>query len=73
MKESKPVFTFTHPKPNPKKGNNNFRQFKRLEWKIESDTLCHGFAGYFESVLFDKINISINPDTHTTNMFRLIN
>lgn len=68
-KESKPVFTFTHPKPTAD-GMNNFRQHKRLEWEISQDNLCHGFAGYFESVLYKGTVISINPKTHTEGMFR---
>ena len=68
-KESKPVFTFTHPKPTAD-GMNNFRQHKRLEWEISQDNLCHGFAGYFESVLYKGTVISINPTTHTEGMFR---
>jgi len=66
--ESKPVFTFTHPKPTAD-GMNNFRQHKRLEWEISQDNLCHGFAGYFESVLYKGTVISINPKTHTEGMF----
>ena len=49
---------------------NNFRQHKRLEWEISQDNLCHGFAGYFESVLYKGTVISINPTTHTEGMFR---
>ena len=65
----KPVFVFTHPKATAA-GENNFRQFCRLKFTIKADSLCHGFAGYFESVLYKDISISINPDTHTDGMFR---
>lgn len=36
--------------------------------KQESATM-HGFAGYFDSMLFDDVHISINPKTHTPGMF----
>lgn len=29
----------------------------------------HGFAGYFETVLFDDVTLSTHPETHTPGMF----
>jgi len=63
-----PVFTFTHPNATAA-GANEFRQYCRMKFKIKADCLCHGFAGYFDSVLYKDVMISINPDTHTDGMF----
>ncbi|KAJ1929991.1 hypothetical protein IWQ60_000720 [Tieghemiomyces parasiticus] len=32
-------------------------------------TLIHGLAGYFDSVLYGDVTLSIRPDTHTPGMF----
>ena len=66
-----PVFTFTHPNATAA-GANEFRQYCRMKFKIKADCLCHGFAGYFDSVLYKDVMISINPDTHTDGMFRYV-
>jgi len=68
LSDVEPVFTYTHPKATAP-GDNEYRQFKRLQFTVKSDALCHGFAGYFDSVLYKDVKISIHPDTHTEGMF----
>ena len=29
----------------------------------------HGFAGYFEAVLYKEVKLSIRPETHSPGMF----
>ena len=32
------------------------------------EVTCHGFAGYFEAVLYGDVTLSIRPETHTEDM-----
>ncbi|KAI5061937.1 hypothetical protein GOP47_0022476 [Adiantum capillus-veneris] len=62
-----PVFTFRHPKS---KGDN--KRFKKLIFEFPEDmgsALVHGFAGYFDSILYKDIHLGIEPSTATPNMF----
>ncbi|CAM8967572.1 unnamed protein product [Rhodiola kirilowii] len=66
---SQPVFTFTHPEFSPGKTND---RYKKLEFEIPSDTgsaMVHGFAGYFDSVLYKDVHLGIEPSMPTSNMF----
>ena len=40
-----------------------------LEFPVEVNTVLHGFAGYFETVLYRDITLSIRPETHSPGMF----
>lgn len=40
-----------------------------LKFTSRCDSMMHGFAGYFESVLYSDVIISINPATFSTGMF----
>ena len=40
-----------------------------LSFPIECDAMLHGFAGYFETVLYKDVMLSINPRTHSPGMF----
>lgn len=63
-----PVFTFRHPKT---QASDN-RGYKKLIFEFPGDTgsaLVHGFAGYFNSVLYKDIHLGIEPSTATPNMF----
>lgn len=64
--EPQPVFTFDH--PNMSKPIDN-RRFKMLHFNSTAAAVLHGFAGYFDAVLYDDIKISINPMTLSTGMF----
>lgn len=64
-----PVFTFEHPNVSAKPDN---RRYKKLVFELPSDTgsaLVHGFAGYFDAVLYKDIHLGIEPSTATPNMF----
>lgn len=38
-------------------------------FEVPYDVTCHGFAGYFECVLYKDILMSIHPETHSKDMF----
>lgn len=64
-----PVFTFTHPEHSIKKDNS---RYTRLQFEIPIDTgsaMVHGFAGYFDAVLYKDVHLGIEPSTATPNMF----
>ncbi|KAI9192121.1 hypothetical protein LWI28_018529 [Acer negundo] len=66
---SQPVFTFTHPNFSTKKSN---QRYKKLRFEIPSDTgsaIVHGFAGYFDAILYKDVHLGIEPSTATPNMF----
>ena len=45
-------------------------RFVKLEFIAESTHLLHGFAGYFDTNLYEEdVILSIHPNTHTPNMF----
>lgn len=60
-----PVFEFVHPNRDPVIDNS---RFKTLRFKSELDCVMHGFCGYFDSVLYKDITISIHPFTHTKGL-----
>jgi len=39
-----------------------------LNWILKLETIIHGFAGYFRCLLYDKIYISIEPSTYSSNI-----
>lgn len=66
---SQPVFTFTHPEYSDNKSN---ERYKKLHFEIPADTgsaMVHGFAGYFDAVLYKDVHLGIEPSTATPNMF----
>ncbi|KAL0726587.1 hypothetical protein Bca4012_022680 [Brassica carinata] len=66
---SQSVFTFTHPNFSTKANN---QRYKKLRFNLPSDAgsaLVHGFAGYFDSVLYKDVHLGIEPTTATPNMF----
>ncbi|ODN04193.1 Protein arginine N-methyltransferase 5 [Orchesella cincta] len=62
----KPLFVFCHPKSDVKETND---RYEAVEFDATQDCMMSGFAGYFESVLFDDIMMSIHPRSHSTGMF----
>jgi len=60
------LFTFVH--PNKETPIDNSRS-EILTFPIECDAMLHGFAGYFETVLYKDVMLSINPLTHSPGMF----
>ena len=64
------VFSFEHPNPADQIDNERYRSlsFRRFGGGRRPGVL-HGFAGYFESVLYGDVTLSIRPETHTESMF----
>ena len=63
---AKECLTFVHPNLETEVDN---RRFRRIIFRAKATTLCHGFAGYFESTLYDGVSISTNPKTVSVGMF----
>lgn len=38
-------------------------------FKVRQNSVLHGFSGYFDTVLFNNITLSIKPSTHSPGMF----
>jgi protein arginine N-methyltransferase 5 len=60
-----PCFTFVHPTPQPADNE----RYGTLSFTVEHDALLHGFSGYFDATLFDDVHVSIEPSTHSPDMF----
>ncbi|KAF6779390.1 hypothetical protein AHF37_00951 [Paragonimus kellicotti] len=65
LAEPKEVFTFRHPKPDPKQSNSRSTTCSFL---MEHDAVVHGLAGYFEAKLFGDVMLSIHPQRHSPQM-----
>lgn len=59
------VFSFVHPNREPDIDNT---RYKMLTFNATVDCMLHGFAGYFEAVLYKDIILSIHPATHTEGL-----
>jgi hypothetical protein len=44
-------------------------RYQVRQFPIKCDSMLHGFAGYFETVLYKDVTLSINPATHSPGMF----
>lgn len=62
----KALFTFVHPKENLEESNNRNGS---LKFNISQDCVLHGFAGYFETVLYKDVRLSIVPESFSDGMF----
>lgn len=60
-----PVFTFKHPNRNEHINNSRYTQ---LKFKVAQDCMLNGFAGFFDTVLYKDITLSIHPETHTKGL-----
>ncbi len=61
-----PAWSFTHvpcPAPAPSSMNRHNKRQTRLTFRTRDRGVCHGLAGYFESVLYPGIELSTNPLT----------
>ncbi|VEN57616.1 unnamed protein product [Callosobruchus maculatus] len=65
MAQPQPLFTFTHPNWSE---NINNQRYKRLRFQCEQSCVLTGFVGYFDTVLYKDVTLSIHPDTHTPDM-----
>lgn len=59
------VFSFDHPNRSDRIDNNRYRVLRFL---IGQDCMIHGFAGYFDTVLYKNITLSIHPFHHTPGL-----
>lgn len=66
LTEAQPCFTFVHPNYSE---DRDCTRSKRMTFKIDHSALIHGFAGFFESKLYDNVTLSIHPPTFTPSMF----
>lgn len=64
--QAKPLFTYVHPKKNLKESNN---RDGFLTFNISVDCVLHGIAGYFETILYKDVRLSIVPETFSKGMF----
>lgn len=60
--QPKELFTFVHPNKDDPIDNT---RYARIQFKACTDSVLHGFAGYFTSELYKDVEISILPTTHT--------
>jgi len=67
--EAKPCFTFTHPNPGGPGGTIDNRRYISILFDVDTSLTVHGFAGFFEAMLYKDINISIVPQTFSGEMF----
>jgi len=66
LAEPQAVFTFHHPNKSEHIDNSRCCQ---LSFEASAHPgICHGFAGYFDAVLYKQVHLSILPSTHTPNM-----
>lgn len=63
---TQPVFTFTH--PNWATVIDNSR-YTKLQFHLAETNVVHALAGYFETVLYKDVKLSINPSTASEGMF----
>ncbi|KAG4068690.1 hypothetical protein HA402_002381 [Bradysia odoriphaga] len=61
-----PLFEFVH--PNWSKTIDNSR-FATVTFETKIDCVLTGFAGYFDTVLYKDIGLSIHPETHTKGLW----
>ncbi|KAI9011953.1 PRMT5 arginine-N-methyltransferase-domain-containing protein [Phycomyces nitens] len=73
---SKPLWTFYHPNKTPDVpidsdpiNNLHNLRYKQVSFEVKNGMVMHGLAGYFESVLYKDVMISIHPETHSPGMF----
>ncbi|EDW31891.1 GL10719 [Drosophila persimilis] len=60
------LFEFSH--PNREATIDNTR-CKEISFTVQKDCVLHGIGGYFDTMLYKDIHLSINPLTHTPGMF----
>jgi len=66
--EAQACFTFVHaPRPVPL-DNACYERHITLNFEARCDAMVHGFAGYFETVLYRDVALSILPSTYSTGM-----
>lgn len=73
--EPKGIWTFHHPNREEIDGDSdplhNYHNVRRQSTRFHAkeNGMLHGIAGYFDSVLYKDVMISIHPETHSPGMF----
>ncbi|CAM0135156.1 unnamed protein product [Umbelopsis sp. WA50703] len=73
--EPKSIWTFHHPNREDIDGDcdplHNYHNVRRQSTRFHAkeNGMLHGIAGYFDSVLYKDVMISIHPETHSPGMF----
>ncbi|XP_078041108.1 protein arginine N-methyltransferase 5 [Augochlora pura] len=60
------LFTFKHPNKSDVIDNSRY-EFRTFE--VQQNSVLHGFSGYFDSILYKDITMSIEPSTRSPKMF----
>nr|CAG4641509.1 EOG090X028A [Eurycercus lamellatus] len=66
LSDPQALFTFIHPNKETPVDNS---RYEVRHFPINCDSIVHGFGGYFETVLYKDVMLSINPATHSPGMF----
>mmetsp|Transcript_8108 Transcript_8108/g.27202 ORF Transcript_8108/g.27202 Transcript_8108/m.27202 type:complete len:505 (+) Transcript_8108:292-1806(+) len=66
LSDAQECWTFSH--PNREVPIDNSRQ-SRHRFQVKRSSCLHGFAGYFDALLYADVHISIYPETFSTGMF----
>uniref|UniRef100_A0AAG5DYL6 Protein arginine N-methyltransferase n=1 Tax=Anopheles atroparvus TaxID=41427 RepID=A0AAG5DYL6_ANOAO len=61
-----PVFEFVHPNCDPDPVDNS--RYRSIRFKASLDCVLNGFSGYFDTVLYKDVMLSIHPFTHTKGL-----
>ncbi|PRP88838.1 hypothetical protein PROFUN_00306 [Planoprotostelium fungivorum] len=64
--ESQECFTFVHPNRDEYIDN---QRYINLSFRATQSATVHGLAGYFNSLLYGSVYMSINPANHSPGMF----
>ncbi|KAG8249111.1 Protein arginine N-methyltransferase 5 [Homalodisca vitripennis] len=65
LAETQPLFTYYHPNKDPIIDNS---RYKVLTFPVQTNSVLHGFTGYFETVLYGDVMLSIEPSTFSRGM-----
>ncbi|KAJ2015520.1 hypothetical protein GGI14_004225 [Coemansia sp. S680] len=70
LAEPQIMWSFSHTQPSDQiMGDNRHNQrWAAATFRVQASSLVHGLAGYFDAVLYDNVELSIRPDTHTEDM-----
>lgn len=69
LSPTQPLFTFVHPNHDAPIDNSRYASVTFPRDASAGGAVLHGFAGYFECVLYKDVLLSIHPPTHSDNMF----
>lgn len=73
LHDNQPCWKFEHfvdsNNNNKTKENSHNARYAEIEFDMKCDSVCHGFAGYFETVLYKDVLLSTRPENHTNDMY----